>query len=320
VDLSIQEQAQAVARLHALRKKQNPEQNLTATTLEIYDSPTAVRKVREQLMVASHLDMPEVSNAKTLKEAVKAIEKKQKLEHRAELAKTFDLSVTEHKLIHGSALELAKDLPDGKFDLILTDPPYGISADAFGSQSSGHNYRDDYDYAIECYSMVAVEGFRVTKPHASCYAFCHIGYFEAFAQLFRTAGWIVWERPLIWSKGNGMLPKPDFGPRNTYEAIIFAYKPDTKIVLQGQADVLTHRVGTGLEHGAQKPVELYAELIQRSANPSAHVLDFFAGSGTIFPAANKTQVYATGFELVDDNFNLALSRMTETEKDILDEV
>jgi DNA modification methylase len=42
------------------------------------------------------------------------------------------------------------------------------------------------------------------------------------------------------------------------------------------------------------------------------VLDPFAGSGTIFPAANRAQVTAWGVEREESYYHLALSRMAET--------
>lgn len=325
VDLSIQEQAVAVSRLHALRQKQsNDPRTITSTAREIYGDATnanSITKVSEQLLIAKHLDIPEVAKAKTRKEAIKVIEKIAQATHRSELAKTFDTSKTPHKLIHGSAFDVVYDLPEKYFDLILTDPPYGVDADQFGGQAqTGHNYRDDIAYAKQCYELVAEQGFRLTKDHASVYAFCDIRFFEIWLEIFEQSGWVVWPRPLIWSKQNGMLPKPDFGPRNTYEAILFAYKPGTELVMRGMPDVLNYRSVQNAEHGAQKPVELYMDLITRSANPSAKILDLFAGSGTIFVAANSTNTYATGVEFVEVNYHLALSRITQSAKDILDEL
>lgn len=321
VDLTLQEHALAVARLHKLREKQKGSQTLTETAREVSsDAPQDVTVVRQQLLIAEHMDVPEVAKAKTRKEAIKAIEKIKTAENRAKLAEAFDLTKTEHRIIHGSSFDIAPTLEASFFDLIVTDPPYGVGADTFGSQSSGHNYKDDYEYGMQCYELVAKEGWRVTKPQASVYAFCDIRFFPDIALTFKLAGWEVWDRPLIWAKSNGMLPKPDFGPRNTYEAILFAYKPNTKIKLVGQSDVISIPLDKNLEHGAQKPVELFVELIKRSAEPNANVVDFFAGSGTIFPASNKTKVRAVGIEFVKANYDIALSRINLNLGDDLDDL
>ena len=39
-----------------------------------------------------------------------------------------DVITDNYKLLHGDCLERMKEIPDGSVDLILTDPPYGITA------------------------------------------------------------------------------------------------------------------------------------------------------------------------------------------------
>lgn len=329
VDLSWQEQAAAVAELHSLRSDQakaaGTTQSLTATASEIMGKPAEggqITKVVEALIIADHLHDPDVQKAKSPKEAMKVLRKKAEATHRAKLAESFDTSKTPHTLIHGDSLVELHNLESGVFDLILTDPPYGVGADTFGDMAStGHEYRDDPEYAKECYAKLAREGYRITKDKAHAYIFCDIRNFLAIALEFQLAGWDVWERPMIWSKKNGMLPKPDFGPRLTYEAILFASKGSRKVLKVGAADVLEFVTEGKNEHGAQKPVALYSELISRSCYPGDRILDCFVGSGTVFPAANATRTIATGIEISKTYHDLALSRMTpQAEASPLDDV
>ena len=319
VDLTLQEQALAIARLHELRVKQNGKQTLTETGREVYGDGNLVsnvNRISHHLAIARHMDDPEVQKAKTMKEALKVIEKKTAARHREELAKTFDTSKTSHKLIHGDSFQEVPKLPDNTFALVLTDPPYGVNAEEFGSQAdTAHNYRDDKDYAFDCYRLTAREGFRVTKSNGAIFAFCDVRHFPALVQIFAEEGWTVWERPLIWSKKNGMLPLPDRGPRVTYEAILYAYKPDTRVCKAGQPDVLTYvREGNTL-HAAQKPPALFLDLMARHALPGDHVVDFFCGSGPIFVAANTLQCYATGIESSEYNYHIALARLAKSVAD-----
>ena len=83
VDLSWQEQAGAVAELDALRKEQASLQGLThsakATATEILGREAVgseITKVTESIVVAKHLDDPDVAKAKSQKEAIKIIQKK----------------------------------------------------------------------------------------------------------------------------------------------------------------------------------------------------------------------------------------------------
>ena len=317
VDLSWQEQAAAIAALHALRGDQaavaGKTQSITATASEILGKPaegSQTTRVAESLLVARHLDDPDVQKAKSPKDALKILQKKADIAHRAQLAEKFDTAKTPHTLIHGDSLVELHNLESGIFDLILTDPPYGVGADEFGDMAStGHEYRDDPEYAQECYGKLAREGFRITKDKAHAYVFCDIRNFSSISLAFTLAGWDTWNRPLIWSKKNGMLPKPDHGPRLTYEAILFASKGNRKTLKIGAPDVLEYTNEGKNEHGAQKPVALYADLISRTCYPGDRVLDCFVGSGTVFPAASRTRTIATGIEISKVYHDLAQTRM-----------
>ena len=94
--------------------------------------------------------------------------------------------------------------------------------------------------------------------------------------------------------------------------ILFASKGNRKVLKVGP-DVVTCPMVSERDHGAQKPVPLYVELLSRSCYPGQTVLDMFSGSGTIFPAANKLKLIATGMEAVQEYFELGLSRMESLE-------
>lgn len=319
-DLTWQEQALATAALAELRKMQAAENGTPFTIQGVATEITgksaegsAVTKVSNAVIVARNMADPDVAGAKSQKEALKIIEKKAATAHREVLAQSFDLKKTPHTALLGSSLELALSLPSDKFSVILTDPPYGVGADSFGSMATtSHEYKDDLEYALDCYRMVAREGFRVTKAQAHAYVFLDIRYFANFSMEFSLAGWDVWPTPLIWFKNNGMLPRPEHGPRRTYEAILYAIK-GAKRVTKVLPDVLTYATEGDKLHGAQKPVPLYLDLLSRSTAPGDEIVDFFSGSGTIFAAANELKLVATGMEMNKEYYNVGLSRLEPEE-------
>ena len=110
-------------------------------------------KVSEALVIAEHLDDPLIANAKTKKDAIKAIKDKNKHFQRAKAVEAFDdmLSMTpefdanlddlltpeddnalpasklpQHQLILGNFFDELEPSPTKTYDIILTDPPYGI--------------------------------------------------------------------------------------------------------------------------------------------------------------------------------------------------
>ncbi len=315
-DLSWTERGRALADLDALRREQasisGATHNLRTLASEVHGREVEggqITAISEALIVAKHLDDPEIAAAKTQKDAMKILTKRAEAQKRETLATMFDMSKTAHRASFADAFEFMTELPAERFDCILTDPPYGVNADSFGGQAATeHEYKDDKELAFRCAQLLAREGFRVTKPKAHIYMFLDISFFTTFRIEFTLAGWNVWPSPLIWAKSNGMLPRPEHGPRRTYECILFASKGDRKI-LKVANDVLAYPNVAEKDHGAQKPVELFADLLSRSCYPGEQVLDPFMGSGTIFPAASKERLIATGCEINQEYYNLAVTRL-----------
>ena len=114
---------------------------------------------------------------------------------------------------------------------------------------------------------------------------------------------------MICTKPNsGRVPLPDEGPRRQWECILYAIKGHKKTTAI-YPDVISTTADAGLMHGAQKPVALFVDLLRRSTRPGDMVLDSFAGSGTIFPAAHELKVKATGLEMNPEYFALCYKRI-----------
>lgn len=321
VDLTWQERIAAETRLHNLRVQQaeaaGRTQTLTDTAQELAGGSGNTFAIRERdrlaksLTVVGHLSDPDVQAADSLDDAIKVVRKKMEAEHRTRLALALGptLKASRHTLLLGDYTQV--ELPEAAFNVILTDPPYGVGAHEFGHQGSKNRFYVD-EFEDEMFVRFAT---RYTKPVAHLYVFCA---FERFQELydallgFGEDVWRVWPRPLIWSKGNGVLPIPDGGPRYTYECIFYARRGDKK-VLQVGSDVLTFSSPATTGHPDQKPVDLYVELLRRSCLPGDSVLDPFAGSGTIFAAANRLMLTATGIEKSEQYYAMASQRMESKE-------
>lgn len=315
-DLTWQERAAATAQLHRLRSDQKiqlgVEQTLLATASEIAGVPATsqeARNVKYDLILADHLVDPEVAKAASRKDALKVVEKKAMKAHRALLAETFDLSKTPHELHFADAFSHLATIPSASIDCLCTDPPYGVDANSFGSNfATTHDYADGWEYFLDIAHMLSVEAFRILKPNTHAYVFCSFDGFGVLANAFELAGFKVFKTPLIWSKGNGSSPWINKGHKRTYECIMFAAKGDRDVNIV-KSDVLTYSPVAEREHGAEKPVELIADLLGRSTNPGDKIIDPFVGSGTIFPAADVVNCSAIGIERERDSFNLALTRI-----------
>jgi DNA modification methylase len=334
-DLTWQEHANAVVRLKSLRDRQAaargdaPISN-SALTKEVYPQAANTpdgelgglrETVRKELIVAKHLDNPEVAKAKTLDEAFKILKRSEQSAANIALATSVGATFTAelHKVENVDCLAwMDAWITDGedKFDIILTDPPYGMGADSFGDgdgklKGIEHRYKDSPEEWRRLMKPWAYHAFNITKSQAHAYVFCDFDRFHELKQFMQDAGWYVFRTPIIDRKlRSGRVPLPDRGPRRTYELILYAIKGN-KPVNHIYDDVIDCEADPNMTHGAQKPIALYQNLLMRSAKPGDRVLDTFAGSGTILPACHKMQCIATAIEQEPEYFGMCVNRLKE---------
>ena len=321
-DLTWQERASAHARLALLRQRQagvagDPLPTVAAISLEVRGSAEGVNQetTRRELIVSRHLDDPEVAAAKTVDEAFKLLRRKEASAKDRALGESVGRTFTAdlHKAVHADSLIWLTESPAESFDVILTDPPYGMGADEFGDSGGlaqgAHGYADTEEAFKKIMYAIPTELFRVAKTQAHLYWFCDIDQFWYIRRELNEAGWSVFRTPLIWYKRSGMrAPWPDQGPQRKYETILYAVKgkrPTIKLA----GDVLDFPPDSNLGHSAQKPVDLFAELLRRSCHPGDAVLDPFCGTGPIFPAAHMLKCRATGVELDQASYGIAVARI-----------
>jgi site-specific DNA-methyltransferase (adenine-specific) len=325
VDLSWAEQASATARLMALRVEQGaqthqPFPTVREIAVEVRGSGKGSyqEQTRRELIVAKHLDNPNVAAAKTLDEAFKVLQREERSRHYMELSDSLgtSISLASHTCLQVDCQEWLKEQPPAQFDVILSDPPYGIGADTFRDSDSlsvgKHLYDDSLENWQELMQDTLPHLFRLAKPDAHLYLFCDIDRFLDLRQRVTDSGWKVFRTPLIWHRPNGRrTPWLNKGPQRTYELILFAVKGDRQVnCIRG--DVLTYPSDENIGHNAQKPVDLFKDLLERSALPGDRILDPFCGTGPIFPASTALKCLATGLELSPESFGIAASRLRGT--------
>lgn len=322
------ELCEAKAKIHEMRKAINPGQTATATAKEIAakqgidpatitGSSTAAREVQQALLINKHKHDPAVAKAKSAAAAEKIILDKKEAAFRARLAALADTISHDHKLLKGDCREVMKTFPDNSFDIIFSDPPYGISADS-AKKESKHYYDDSPDNALSIYEFIISEGFRVTKPKATLLLWCDIEHFIKLRTYAQQQGWTCWRTPLIYAKGEtGFAPWGRAGYVRTYEILLYAVKGQKELYYPGGPDVKTRanierdrQIKKTNQHAAEKPVLVLESYLQAIGLEGHTILDPCCGSGPIFIAGHRRHMSVTGIELDEHYYNVAASRLS----------
>lgn len=322
-ELSWQERTNALARLHRMQQAENPNatfldtaKKLTGTTGKNED--TLRRAISQAIVLADAMESnPELSKARSETDAFTRVKSDVTRIGASLLSAGVASTNTLHRLIEGDSREILPNLPASSWDVILSDPPYGVGADSWTSkfQDAPHIYKDTWAYAQTIYATIFEHGMRLLKDRGDIFLFCDIVRWNELRTMAEDFGYSVWPRPVIWHKSNeGIRPWGIKGYAYCYEAIIYATKAQKGLIKTGP-DVISgiYKV-RDREHGAAKPPALYHNLIQSACLPGSHVLDPCCGSGTIFEAATLSQTIATGIEMDEHYIGVAQQALARSEQ------
>lgn len=193
-------------------------------------------------------------------------------------------------LYHGDCREIVPLL--GKFDLLLTDPPYGIGKDGQTQSTGGHGGRKAYDFMgwdgnrpdLETFSML----YEVCEKHI-------IWGGNYFADLLPAGGgWLVWDKGQRINQSDGEL---------AYTSMDCALRIFTLNRVALMQD--------GAQHPTQKPERLITWCIERAGEGAQTILDPFAGSGTTGRAAKMLGKKCTMIEREEKYCKIIKERMAQ---------
>lgn len=231
------------------------------------------------------------------------------------------------ELHHGDCLEIMKKIPDKSIDLVLTDPPYGTTANKWDS--------------VIPFDLMWPELNRISKDSSPILLFGS----EPFSSLLRVSNLKNFKYDWIWEKEQGanfMLCK--YQPYKVHEIIsVFnnhKYYPQMDYGTSYRSSsgsagthtnmkekTVTENNGTRYPrsirkvstekyqsfHPTQKPVSLLEYLIKTYTKENELVLDFTMGSGSTGVAAKKLKRNFIGIEKDDKYFEIAKKRIENGE-------
>ena len=236
------------------------------------------------------------------------------------------------ELLHGDCLELLQNIPDKSIDMILTDPPYGITnckwdsvipfahmweqlnritkdngaillfgIEPFSSQlvcSNIHNYRHKW-----VWNKNNSCGFATVKlrPFSICedilvFGKNRVNYYPIMESRGKT------RNKGGYSKSDNYNLQPTLKKNNLYYP---------KNLLN-----FSNSVQKGKVHPTQKPVTLLEYLIKTYTLEKETVLDFTMGSGSTGVACVNTNRDFIGIELDDNYFSIAKDRIEAAQKEV----
>lgn len=192
--------------------------------------------------------------------------------------------------------DAVKQLPSACVDLVVTDPPYGIS---YQSNMRKEKHKKIVgDDSLDWLEGWVVELKRLCKPEAHLYIFCSWHKVDEFKQVIQNHFNI--KNILIWDKkcyGMGDL-EGDYAP--SYEMVIFCSNGSKKLNGGRDSNILRTIRTNNENHPTEKPVNLIRYFIDKSSNKGDIVLDTFAGSFSTAKAAKETGRNFLCFEIDAD--------------------
>jgi DNA modification methylase len=225
------------------------------------------------------------------------------------------------ELVHGDAVEVLSGLADGSVDLVLTDPPYNVSARGVGGRAnttvgrvpradgSMREIRRDFgewDHGWDPLPFLE-QARRVLRDGGSLVAFTSEHLFAPYL-----ASGLDHRSLLYWRKAN---PAPNFRSQvvRAVEMAVWqtqgggwtfnagGYRPN---VWDGATESGEARI-----HPTQKPLWLMREWVELFSGPGELVVDPYAGSGTTLVAARALGRRALGVELDPTYYEAARRRL-----------
>ena len=235
----------------------------------------------------------------------------------------YEYKTNNVKFMFGDGVDAASKLENGSIDMLLTDPPYGISSPYTCEKQIPRRIRTtgadfimpkgefgDWDHGFS-----PEEWTDVVLPKIKGWAviFCaqaQIGQYSTIMKKhkFNAIG------TLVWHKTNPVPFNHKFKPLNAWEAAVVGKRPGTKFNGKSVHNVFTYKSPSPQHriHPTQKPVLLMEKLIDLFSDKQGVILDPFAGSATTLVAAINMNRKCVGYENSEEYYRAAVDRLSKS--------
>lgn len=206
-------------------------------------------------------------------------------------------------------LEIMKQMPDGCVDLVVTDPPYGVSY-----KQSGEIYMVGDTINLFPYFLPKIR--KLLKDDGAVYIFSSTTKLVDVLPQFQT--YFKMHSLIIWDKGIGQIPRQLSHYKLRYEPILYGSKGLHRL-LKYKDDVMVEPIvrGNNRVHPTQKPEEVILYFIENSTIDKNNaieehrtlIFDPFLGSGTTCVVAERLNRRWIGIEISEKYCAIAQKRI-----------
>lgn len=199
-------------------------------------------------------------------------------------------------LYNADCMEVMKSFSDKEFDLAIVDPPYGIGVDGQKEcicKNPKHN-RKGHEHKGWDKLPPPDEYFRELERVSKNQIIWGANYFVEHLSK-GTKGWIV------WFKGQQGLTMSDC------ELAYSSFNSPTRVVTINRCELAKQNT----IHPTEKPVKLYAWILNNFAQPGMRILDTHGGSMSSMIACHRGGYEATCIEMDKTYYDKAKKRLQE---------
>lgn len=229
-------------------------------------------------------------------------------------------------MIHrGDAFELIHQIEDESIDLLITDPPYGISRDdaknAHGYGKNGLHF-GEWDVGFDLKAWLKTIVNKPKKDTGQVIIFNSFHNIELISRFLEDNGYHVQDTPSYWFKTNPVPHYRERLPIAAVEQFIWATRGEDYVFNQnrylehnnGRYAASCHEAQRHRFHTTQKPLGLWLPLMKVHSNKGDLVLDTFGGSGTTAVAAERLGRDFIVIELDKTYYKLSTERLDKERK------
>lgn len=207
-----------------------------------------------------------------------------------------------NKIHNIDCLEFMKTVPNKYFDLVLTDPPYGLNIHNKNITRSGVTISKDYgiiDWDKKAPDKIYFDEIMRISKNQIIFGANHF----IKAMPYNSPAWIV------WNKDNGSTTFADCELAWTsFDHAVRIIKYKWNGMLQADMRNKEERFQPG-----QKPVRLFETILQEYAHIGNKIFDPFSGSGTTAIACKSLGLDWCACELNNNNFLSSIQRLNNVQ-------